>query len=144
MKALYDSKFIILALLVVISGIALGSAIPRWLSTPPDNIRLGNFEEHFPNERIDVILLGTAWCPICAKTREFFADENIDYLEYDVDESEEGKALAIELGQTDIVPVILLRDRLLRGFNPDDLRKLLNSENFRNDVANAAHANIHH
>lgn len=118
----------ILTLLVIGGGLVLGSLISsQWLNAAPDNVQLGNYQEYFPNEQTELILLGTSWCPVCAKAREFLEEQNIAYLEYDVDQSEEGKALAKALAQIDVVPVIILRDRLLRGFNPRDLTELLRS-----------------
>lgn len=128
MKVFFAFKLMILTLLVIGGGLVLGSLISsQWLNAAPDNVQLGNYQEYFPNEQTELILLGTSWCPVCAKAREFLAEQNIAYLEYDVDQSEEGKALAKALAQIDVVPVIILRDRLLRGFNPRDLTELLRS-----------------
>lgn len=137
MKAFFDLKLIIPTVMVIVIGVALGSFISsRWLFVP-DNIKRGDFRNYFADEQTEVIMLGTLWCPICAKTRKFLTEKNIKYLEYDIEASEEGKALAITLGQTDIVPIIILRDRIIRGFNPDDLQKLLHVASMNPHSSNA-------
>lgn len=127
MKALHKLKLIFPFILMTIIGITVGSLISLyWSNAPQKNIKPGDYSHYFPDEQTELIMLGTTWCPICAKARAFLQAEDVNYLEYDVDESVAGKTLVEELGETGIVPIILLRDRLLRGFNPEDLKKWLN------------------
>ena len=45
-----------------------------------------------------VVLYSTSWCGYCAKTRQFFERNNINYVEYDVEKSAAAKRQYDELG----------------------------------------------
>jgi len=128
MQVMINLKLLITTLLVISIGVALGAfASSRWLTLPSDNIRAGDYREHFSDEKTQLIMLGTSWCPVCAKARAFMIEESIEFLEYDIEESEEGRALISALDQHGAVPVIILRDQVVRGFNPDALKAMIGS-----------------
>ena len=72
----------------------------------------------------EVILYATTWCGYCKKTREFLADNNIDYYEYDIEYSSEGKRQYTQLnGQG--VPLLVVNEQVIRGYNPPAILKAL-------------------
>jgi mycoredoxin len=73
----------------------------------------------------EVTLYATAWCGYCKAAREFFAANNIPFKEYDIEKSQEGKKLYAALGGKGAVPLIEIRDSVLRGFNEQAIRKAL-------------------
>jgi mycoredoxin len=73
----------------------------------------------------EVTLYATAWCGYCRAAREFFAENNIPFKEYDIEKSPEGKKLYTALGGKGAVPLIEIRDSVIRGFNEQAVRKAL-------------------
>lgn len=72
-----------------------------------------------------VVLYATDWCGYCKKTREFFAQHQIAYVEYDIEKSAEGKAQYDQLHGSGI-PLVVIKGEVLRGYNPRGMEKLLN------------------
>lgn len=64
-----------------------------------------------------VVLYATEWCGYCAKTRAFLKEKNIDYVEYDIEKSAEGKA-QYQLLNGRGVPLVIVKGKLIRGYNP--------------------------
>lgn len=71
-----------------------------------------------------VVMYGTTSCSFCAKTRQFFEQNNIEYYEYDIERNPEGKAQFNALGQRG-VPVVLIDGKLVAGYDPKRLSLLL-------------------
>lgn len=72
-----------------------------------------------------VVLYATSWCSYCQKTREFFAQHQIPYREYDVENSSDGRAQYDQLRGKG-VPLVLIEGQVLRGYNPAKMKQLLN------------------
>ena len=75
-----------------------------------------------------VVLYATDWCGYCKKTREFFKQNNIDYVEFDIEKSAEGNAEYKQLNGRG-VPLVIIRGKLIRGYNPGLMQNLLGSSN---------------
>lgn len=99
----------------------VGFVIFKWdvirneFSPPPD------FSAQHPE---GIVLYATDWCGYCKKTREFFKQHNIAYVEYDIEKSEEGRQQYDQLRGSG-VPLIMVRGQLLRGYDPNALKKVL-------------------
>lgn len=72
-----------------------------------------------------VVLYATEWCGYCKKTREFFKQHNIAFVEYDIEKSPEGKAQYDQLRGSGI-PLIVIRGEVMRGYDPGALARALN------------------
>lgn len=72
-----------------------------------------------------VILYATSWCGYCEKTRELLNENNIEYHEYDVEKSHQGRKQYQRLGVKG-VPVLLINGEVLKGYNPSRILKLAN------------------
>jgi len=72
-----------------------------------------------------VILYATSWCGYCEKTRELLTENNIEYHEYDVEKSAEGREQYDRLGGKG-VPVLLINGEVLKGYDPSRILKLAN------------------
>lgn len=74
-----------------------------------------------------VTLYATEWCSYCKKTREFLTENNIEYYEYDIEKSETGRKQYQELNGRG-VPLLLIGEEVVRGYNIDALVAALNKK----------------
>ncbi len=65
-----------------------------------------------------IVMYSTSWCGVCRMTRELFDEEDIDYLERDIERSEEHYRQFSELGGQG-VPLIRIGRETLHGYNRD-------------------------
>jgi mycoredoxin len=72
-----------------------------------------------------VVLYATDWCGYCKKTRAFFKENNIAYVEYDIEKSAEGKMQYEKLHGSGI-PLVVIHGEVLRGYSPAGMKSLLN------------------
>ena len=72
-----------------------------------------------------VTIYSTPTCHFCGAAKEFFKANNIAYTEHDVgSDIEQRKAMIEKSGQMG-VPVITVGDKLVVGFDEEELRSLL-------------------
>lgn len=64
-----------------------------------------------------VVMYTAAWCGICKKAKKYFQENSIDYVAYDVDKSRTGKR-DYKLLKARSVPIIIIGDKRMNGFNP--------------------------
>jgi glutaredoxin-like YruB-family protein len=87
---------------------------------------------HPPTPRIPgndkVVLYSTTWCGYCAKTRDYFADNNIDYQDVDVEKTEEGRKAYRQMGANGVPIIVINNDAVIRGYEPDEVDKALGIE----------------
>ncbi len=73
-----------------------------------------------------MVMFTTSWCGYCAAARRFFADNGISFVEYDIERDPEGTRKFEQKGFKGYgVPVILIDDEVIRGFNEQALRQAL-------------------
>lgn len=117
-------------LLIIGLGIAVGYLAPRLPNLLHSKYTEGEYSQFFPNKTKSVILYGTADCSFCRRTREFFKANNVDFFDVNVQTSEVAAKKHTELGGGG-VPVVIIGNRLIRGYQPDafqDALKILNTE----------------
>ena len=73
----------------------------------------------------NVAIYTTPTCQYCKATKEFFAENNIQYTEHDVTQDTEKRQEMIEKSGQMGVPVILIDEEMVVGFNKDRLSELL-------------------
>ncbi len=71
-----------------------------------------------------VMMLSATWCTYCTKARNWLVANDIPYCEYDIERSSTG-AERYARSQVKVIPQIFIRDRLLVGFNADELEQTL-------------------
>jgi len=71
-----------------------------------------------------VVLYATEWCGYCKATRAFFAANGIRYIEHDIEKSSTALSEHRKLGGNG-VPLIVVGDELIKGYNEQTLRQLL-------------------
>ena len=72
----------------------------------------------------EVIMYATEWCGYCAAARQFFSDNGIRFLELDVERTSAGYEGHRKLGGNG-VPIIVIGDDIVHGFDEGKLRSLL-------------------
>ena len=70
-----------------------------------------------------VVLYSASWCEYCRKTRKLFENNYIDYIEIDIETSNEGKREFDELEGKGI-PLVLIKGRVVDGYAPKAYLKL--------------------
>ena len=71
-----------------------------------------------------VTVLVAEWCGYCRMLESFLKGRGIAYTRYDIETSTKGRTLYRKHG-TGGVPITLVNDRLIRGFNPAAILKAL-------------------
>lgn len=72
----------------------------------------------------DVIMLGAWWCTYCYQAKKYFQHNNIDYCEYDMENTTTGKRLYEEHGRG-AVPILLIGEYQLNGFSEQQIETAL-------------------
>lgn len=106
--------------LILVAGLGVGLAaanVPRWLT--PAYVD-GDYSAYFPDAKTQVVVYATATCPFCAKAQEHLKARNIAFVKMDINDSPKAKQDFIQL-KGDIVPLILVGNRQIRGFKPEVL-----------------------
>ena len=104
--------------LLIILAFAAWAGVSYWPT--PDRSKL----QVNVSEQPQVTLYATAWCGYCASARQFFAANGIRYTEHDIEKSAESLAEHKRLGGNG-VPLIVIGDSVVKGYNEDGLRSLL-------------------
>ena len=77
-------------------------------------------------QKPDVIMLGAWWCTYCYRAKKYFQHNNIDYCEYDMENTTTGKQLYDENGGG-AVPIFLIGKYRLQGFSEQQIETALSS-----------------
>jgi mycoredoxin len=72
----------------------------------------------------DVVMLSASWCGFCRQARRFLVEKNIDYCEYDIEQTSDGAKL-YERSQYGAIPVLFVGDATLVGFNRGAIEQAL-------------------
>ncbi len=72
-----------------------------------------------------ITIYSTPTCHFCRMAKEFFKDNNVEFQDFDVSQdSEKRKEMMDKSGQMG-VPVIIIDERLIVGFNKPQIVELL-------------------
>lgn len=74
-----------------------------------------------------VVVYGAEWCPWCHKVQDFLKENKIEFEYKDVDQGENGKECLEKSGQGG-VPVTLVDDEVIVGFDVPKLKAALKIE----------------
>lgn len=70
-----------------------------------------------------VVMYSAPWCGVCKKAKQYFAEKNIAYTEYDIESSARAKADFEKIGGRG-VPVILVGKSRMNGFSAGGFEQL--------------------
>lgn len=74
-----------------------------------------------------VVLYSTAWCGYCTKTRNFLTDNQIPFVEHDIEKSTDAYRDYQALGGKG-VPVVRVSDQVLHGYDPKGITRALRQQ----------------
>ena len=73
----------------------------------------------------NVVIYSTPTCHFCHMTKEFFKENNVEFTDYNVAEDADKRQEMIEKSGQMGVPVILIDDEMMIGFDKDRLSSAL-------------------
>lgn len=115
-KKMKTSTF--LALIAIAGGLFHNrDKINHWLNPPPAIAYVSGQRE--------VVLYSTTWCGYCAKTRKYFAENNIQFTDLDVEHSEKGRSDYEQLGHNGVPIVVINNGEPIHGYNPKAIAEAL-------------------
>lgn len=108
-----------------------GKYIYHW-SNSPQTIEHGDYGQYYlPSDSAKVILYATDWCQFCKKTRELFAENQIDYVELNIENTERGMKQYLALRGKG-VPLILIEDVRINGYHAGKINQVLKEKKLIN------------
>ncbi|MFH1712384.1 MAG: glutaredoxin family protein [Patescibacteria group bacterium] len=72
-----------------------------------------------------VIIYSTPSCPFCKQVKQFFDDHGVEYTDYDVSSEIEKQHEMYEKSNQMGVPVVMIDDEVVIGFDQKKLKELL-------------------
>lgn len=83
-----------------------------------------------------IIMFSTTWCGVCTQARRWFDNKGIQIIELDVDKDPKARGQMHELAKKagfpserlTGVPVIWVMGRMMAGFNPDTIQRIIQSK----------------
>ena len=105
-----------LFIIAIITIVLNWSAIVNLVSPPPD---------YAIAHQGKVILYATSWCEYCKKARTLLSGNDIEFHEYDIEHSSEGRKQFKRLGGKG-VPLFLINGEVLKGYDPVKVLELVN------------------
>ena len=109
-------KWLVLLLLI---GAAFWLGRPLWQAGPSNAVSAAPVAG-----QPAVVLYMTDWCGYCKASKAFFKANGIAYVEHDIEKSTDAQRQHKRLGGGG-VPLIVIGDELVRGYNEPALRQLL-------------------
>lgn len=76
---------------------------------------------------VTVKIFTTPTCPWCKKAKEYMKKEGIKFKELDVASDEKARDEMIEKSGQSGVPVLEIKDTIIVGFDPKEIKKTLKS-----------------
>lgn len=72
-----------------------------------------------------ILIYSTPECPFCHKAKDFFNENKIKFIDYDVSsDSDKAEEMVKKSGQMG-VPVIDIDGQIITGFNEDKIKEIL-------------------
>jgi glutaredoxin len=117
-----------LALFVVsatVGYLALPMALDQWrVRYPAPAFLTGDYSAHYALARSPVVLYGSRSCLFCQQVRDYFAAKKVPFADLMVDSPGPAASHFAKLDQT-AVPVILIGNRMIRGFDASTIDEAL-------------------
>lgn len=98
--------------------------INTYKSVTVDPEILKDTKKNYKNKKVS--MYSAAWCGICRKAKKYFNNNNIAFIEYDIDNDKAAKKRHKAMGATG-VPVIFVGDRRMNGFSAASFERIYNN-----------------
>jgi len=73
----------------------------------------------------DIKVYSTPTCPYCKMVKEFLSSKSVEYQDIDVSVSQESLDEMISVSGQMGVPVVVIGDEVIRGFDKDKIESLI-------------------
>jgi len=83
---------------------------------------------NIPNRSATVIVYGVEWCIFCKKLKKYLALKRVKYTYIDVESNDDGHIVFKRL-KGDSYPLIIIENKLIRGFNEIAIESELSKAN---------------
>lgn len=124
-------KEVISYLLIIGIGLGLGLAGKsawEWYNRVPPYVETDT-RQHFANVSNKVVVYTTQWCGFCKQTKEFLNQNNIAFLERDIEIGDSNiDSLYQSIGHPG-VPKIVIGNKIINGFNLALIKQELGEHN---------------
>ena len=77
------------------------------------------------NEKPEVELYVTSWCPYCKQAKQYFRSRDIPFTAYDIEKDGRAARRMAELDTRGGVPFAVINGQKIRGFSPEAYEKAL-------------------
>ncbi len=74
---------------------------------------------------MSVIVYSTPTCPWCKKVKEYLGEKKVDFTDHDVSSDEKAQKEMIDKSGQMGVPVIVVNDKVIVGFDAEAIEKAL-------------------
>lgn len=113
--------------LILAAGLAVGVAVAKAPALFKKEFVQGDYSAYLTEHKAKVVLYGTETCPYCAKARAYFKENGIAYADLDVGKPGQVRDEFVKLGGSG-VPLLLIGDRRIEGFNPNSINSALKAD----------------
>lgn len=119
------TTFLLFVAFFVAGYFAMPFAVEKWRDWfPIPAFTVGDFSGHYSANRALVVLYGTRSCVFCQQARDHFIAQKISFTDQLIDSPGQAASAFAPLKIT-TVPVILIGNRMIRGFNPKAIDEAL-------------------
>ncbi|WP_052262773.1 glutaredoxin family protein [Pseudoalteromonas luteoviolacea] len=91
-------------------------------------VEKGDYASYGVTAQTPIKLYTTQWCPFCKKATQYLSQRSIEFINVDIEQDPEALKEFEALGG-EVLPIILVSDGLIRGFNEAALEAQLKSNN---------------
>ncbi|MGN6831164.1 glutaredoxin family protein [Paucibacter sp. M5-1] len=119
-------KQIAAVIAILAGGFSIGWGATKLPSLLRPAYEVGDFSSHFPDRDVQVVVYGTASCSFCKSTRRYLSERGIRFVDRDVQKSTAAASAYASLGGGG-VPLVVIGERLIRGYHPDAFESALAS-----------------
>lgn len=113
--------------LILVAGLAVGVAVAKSPALFKKAFVQGDYSAYLAEHKAKVVLYGTETCPYCAKARAYFKEKGIAYADLDIGKPGQVRDEFTKLGGSG-VPLLLIGDRRIEGFNPASIDAALKAD----------------
>lgn len=78
---------------------------------------------------MDVKIYSTPTCPYCKRAKNYLSSKNIAFQDIDVSKDKDASREIVEISGQMGVPVIVINEEVIRGFNRAQIDKLIGAVN---------------
>ena len=108
-------KYLVIAIVIALIVYQHWGDIQNYINPP---------EDLSSQHSADVIMYATSWWGFCKKARKFLRNENIEFIEYDIEKSREGREQYEKLNGRG-VPLMVVKGKIIRGYSPQAIKAAL-------------------